>query len=64
MMLVAYFDETGHSSDAAQKFVGIAGFVAPALNWEFFEANWKAAQKLFLSGVRPAQAIQRIPSAA
>ncbi len=46
-MLTAYFDETGHSSDTAQRFVGMAGFVAPMLNWEFFEANWKAALNRF-----------------
>ena len=26
---------------------GMAGLVAPMLNWEFFEANWKAALNRF-----------------
>jgi hypothetical protein len=43
MMLSAYMDETGHSSDERQKFVGIAGLLAPAANWEIFEGKWKAA---------------------
>lgn len=46
LMLSAYMDETGHSSDEKQKFVGIAGLIAPAANWEAFEKKWKAALKL------------------
>jgi len=45
-MLSAYMDETGHSSDEKQKFVGMAGLIAPAGNWEMFEEKWKAALKL------------------
>lgn len=41
-MLTAYADETGHSRDEQQKFVGMAGLLAPALNWEAFERKWKA----------------------
>jgi hypothetical protein len=37
LMLNAYLDETGHSRDEAQKFVGMAGLVAPVMNWEFFD---------------------------
>lgn len=47
LMLTAYLDETGRSRDDVQKFVGMAGFVAPALNWEFFEPAWRAALKSF-----------------
>lgn len=35
-------DETGHSKDERQKFVGMAGLIAPAANWEVFENKWKA----------------------
>lgn len=45
-MLSAYMDETGHSKDERQKFVGMAGLIAPAANWEGFEEKWKAALKL------------------
>jgi hypothetical protein len=30
----AYVDETGHSKDKGQRFVGIAGLIAPATAWE------------------------------
>lgn len=46
-MLNAYLDETGHSRDEAQKFVGMAGLVAPVMNWEFFDPAWRAALKSF-----------------
>jgi hypothetical protein len=39
-------DETGHSKDEKQRFVGIAGLLAPAQNWETFESKWKSALKL------------------
>lgn len=41
-MLSAYMDETGHSKDEQQRFVGIAGLIAPAASWEAFERKWKA----------------------
>ncbi|MDT7540568.1 MAG: hypothetical protein QOE33_472 [Acidobacteriota bacterium] len=40
-MLTIYVDETGHSKDQGQKFVGVAGVIAPAANWERFESKWK-----------------------
>jgi hypothetical protein len=40
-MLSAYMDETGHSKDEQQKFVGMAGLIAPAAQWEVFERKWK-----------------------
>jgi hypothetical protein len=45
-MLTAYLDETGHSRDEKQKFVGIAGLIAPASEWIVFEEKWKAALAL------------------
>lgn len=45
-MLSAYMDETGHSADARQKFVGMAGLIAPAANWVRFEKQWNAALRL------------------
>jgi len=39
-MLTGYFDESGHSQDPACRYVGMAGFVAPAENWEIFERDW------------------------
>jgi hypothetical protein len=43
----AYMDETGHSQDEGQRFVGIAGLIAPVANWEAFERKWKATLKVF-----------------
>jgi hypothetical protein len=40
VMLTGYMDETGHSKDEKQRFVGMAGLVAPAENWEAFEHKW------------------------
>lgn len=37
---VAYFDETGHSSEG--EFVGIAGFVASRDDWQVFLPRWTA----------------------
>lgn len=37
----AYMDETGHAADDAQRFCGMAGFLAPADRWEVFEGKWK-----------------------
>jgi hypothetical protein len=47
LMLSAYMDETGHSQDEGQKFVGIAGLIAPAANWEAFERKWKATLEIY-----------------
>lgn len=41
VMLTTYLDETGHSRDERQKFVGIAGLMAKADDWERFERRWK-----------------------
>jgi hypothetical protein len=46
LMLSAYMDETGHSKDEKQKFIGMAGLIAPAVNWEAFEEKWKTSLKL------------------
>lgn len=43
MMLTGYMDETGHSKDERQRFVGMAGLIAPPEDWEVFERKWKAA---------------------
>lgn len=45
--LSAYLDETGHSKDERQKFVGIAGLIAPVTSWEIFERKWKETLKVF-----------------
>jgi hypothetical protein len=47
MLLTGYMDETGHSKDERQKFVGVAGLVAPAENWEVFEHKWKETLRVF-----------------
>lgn len=41
LMLTAYLDETGHSADKNQKFVGMGGLIATSKNWELFEKKWK-----------------------
>lgn len=46
-LLTGYYDETGDSKDPAQKFVGMAGFVAPAEKWEILERKWKFILKEF-----------------
>lgn len=46
-MLTGYMDETGHSKDERQRFVGVAGLVAPAENWEAFERKWKETLSVF-----------------
>lgn len=43
----AYMDETGHSKDERQKFVGIAGLIATVASWETFERKWKATLEVF-----------------
>lgn len=43
LSLSAYIDETGHSKDLQQKFVGMAGLIAPADQWKIFEDKWKNA---------------------
>jgi hypothetical protein len=45
--LTAYMDETGHSKDERQKFVGMAGLIATARDWEQFERKWKETLKSF-----------------
>ena len=45
--LTAYMDETGHSKDERQKFVGMAGLIATAHYWEHFERKWQEALKSF-----------------
>lgn len=40
LMLSAYMDETGHPHDLNSRFVGMAGLLAPSLNWERFESQW------------------------
>lgn len=40
-VLTGYYDETGDTRDPSQKFVGMAGFVAPADSWRLFERKWK-----------------------
>lgn len=45
--LIGYIDETGHSKDEQQRFVGVAGLVAPAENWEAFEHKWKQILSVF-----------------
>lgn len=47
MLLTGYMDETGHSRDEQQKFVGVAGLVAPAENWEVFERKWEETLSAF-----------------
>jgi hypothetical protein len=45
--LTAYCDETGFAKDPSQKFVGMAGFVAPSEAWESLEHKWKFILKEF-----------------
>jgi hypothetical protein len=45
--LIGYMDETGHSKDEKQRFVGMGGLVAPAQNWTEFERKWKQTLKDF-----------------
>jgi hypothetical protein len=40
-------DETGHSKDERQKFVGVAGLVAPTENWGMFERKWNQTLDIF-----------------
>lgn len=47
MMLIGYFDETGHAKDERQRFVGVAGLVASATQWEVFERKWNLTLKEF-----------------
>lgn len=47
MMLTGYMDETGHSRDERQRFVGVAGLVAPAESWEAFDRKWKETLGVF-----------------
>jgi hypothetical protein len=46
-LLTGYYDETGDTKDLSQKFIGMAGFVAPAENWEILERKWKVILKEF-----------------
>lgn len=45
--LSAYMDETGHSKEERQKFVGMAGLIATDENWERFERKWREALTFF-----------------
>lgn len=45
--LFAYMDETGHSKEERQKFVGMGGLIATDDNWERFGRKWKAALTSF-----------------
>lgn len=47
LKLVGYMNETGHSKDERQRFVGMDGLVAPAENWEVFERKWKQTLVIF-----------------
>jgi hypothetical protein len=47
VMLTTYLDETGHSRNEHQKFVGIAGLMAKAEGWRRFEIQWKKTLKKF-----------------
>ncbi len=47
LMLTAYLDETGHSKDNLQKFVGMGGLIATAKNWEIFEKKWKKSLRKY-----------------
>ena len=47
VMLTTYLDETGHSQDERQKFVGIAGLMAKAEAWKRFEREWQRTLKKF-----------------
>jgi len=40
--LTSYMDEAGHCDDPTRHYVGMAGFVAPAVMWEDFDVAWKA----------------------
>lgn len=46
-LLTGYMDETGHSKDERQRFVGVAGLVAQAEHWEVFERKWKETFEFF-----------------
>lgn len=46
-MLISYLDETGHSKDERQKFVGVAGLIAPHERWRIFERKWKKTLNKF-----------------
>lgn len=37
----AYMDETGHAADDAQRFCGMAGFLATDDRWKVGEGRWK-----------------------
>lgn len=46
-LLTGYYDETGDTKDPSQKFIGMAGFAAPAEKWEILEGKWKMILKEF-----------------
>lgn len=50
LMLTAYVDESGHSSDPLARFVGLGGLVAPVSRWEKFTDDWQAALDEFIDG--------------
>lgn len=45
--LSAFMDETGHSKEERQKFVGMAGLIATRADWAGFEREWKKALQSF-----------------
>jgi hypothetical protein len=47
LMLNTYLDETGHSKDELQKFVGMAGLIAPEAYWTYLEGEWKGILRFF-----------------
>jgi hypothetical protein len=50
LMLTAYVDESGHSTDKECRFVGLGGLVAPLSRWEKFTDDWQAALDEFIGG--------------
>ncbi len=46
-LLKGYMDETGHSKDERQRFVGVAGLVALVEDWEASERKWKETLSVF-----------------
>lgn len=47
LMLTGYFDETGNPRDEEQKFNGMAGLIAPEVNWLNFEIAWRRVLRGF-----------------
>jgi hypothetical protein len=49
-MLIAYVDESGHSSDPRCQFVGLGGLVARSDDWDNFQIAWQGALDEFIGG--------------